>query len=134
MHDGRVQLGSTSGRVPSGSGRLRGGPETVPDEIADGGGSSSAERCEAFSGGGDELAAVFDEAGECDPSQVGVALDAGLDVVGDLDIDLVEESGECVKHSRVNVRVRSQCLESADDVGALSDRESSGADAGADVA
>ena len=43
----------------------------------------SAERCEPLSDGGDELAAVFDEAGDCDSTQVGVALDTGLDVARD---------------------------------------------------
>lgn len=123
MHDGRVQLGSAPGRIPSGSGRLRSGPETVADEIDDSGGSSSAEWHEVLSGRSDEVTAVLDEARKCDPSQVGVALDAGLDVVGDLVIDFGEESRECVQGSGINLHVRSHRIEPADDVEALRDRQ-----------
>lgn len=104
------------------------------DEVSHGAMCCSAERCEPLSNGRDELAAVFYKAGECDPMQVGVALDTGLDVAHDLGVDLVEQHGEGTKHPEVTVDVRSQCTEPADDVSAVSDREFTGTDKGADVA
>jgi hypothetical protein len=101
-----VEFGPAPGCDRRGSGQLGRGPEAVVDEVRHGAECHSVERCEPLSNGCYELAAVFDEAGECDPTQVGVALDPGLDVASDLGVDLVEQRGECAKHPEVTVDVR----------------------------
>lgn len=103
VHDGGMEFGPAPARVWCGIGLSRRGAEAVAGQMDEGAGSDIAERSEALSRGGDELAAVFDEAGECDPSQVGMAFDADLDVVGNLGIDLLEQRGECTKHPGIMV-------------------------------
>jgi hypothetical protein len=134
VHDGGVEFGSALGCLPDGNSRLYRVLKMVADEVEQWVGLLPVERPEALSHRGDELSAVLHEAWECDASQVDMAFDAGLDVVGNLAVDLLEKRGKGTKHTEIMVDPWSKCFESADDGGAVSDRQLAGADEGADVA